>query len=282
MLSQCLPTNALEPDKIGIYARVHHHSTDDKQLNNEVSQKRQQPGHITRTQYLRSASLQTTQLAALMNQLYDVYSETVHGFTREELGAHIAADNARLAIFYGANDELAGFSCARLERVEQDGQTHAVFWAVVYFRPGYHGGLSSALFGLTEALRFKLRHPLTPVAYFTRASSPAVYRLLASTMPRIYPSRDNQTPHKIEALVRELSARWHYIPVASNPWIVQSRAIPRHPSRLRTLSNDPYVQYYTELNPRYAQGEALLTWLPLDAVNLTRGLLRALHRRLAS
>ncbi len=72
------------------------------------------------------------------------------------------------------------------------------------------------------------------------------------------------------------------MPVGDDPWIVQSRAVPRDPSRLRELSTDPYVRFCTELNPRYAEGEALLTWLPLDMINIARGLVRVLRRRFAS
>ncbi len=182
-MSEGLITNASTVDDIAMPTHLPHHCSHTDAFSSPV---RPAPVRIVRTEYLRSGPLEPAQFSALMDQLYDVYSETVHGFTREELAVHIAADNARLAICHGTNDELAGFSCARLERVEQAGRTHAVFWAVVYFRPGYHGGLSSAFFGLGEALRFKVRHPLTPIAYFTRASSPAVYRLLASTMPRLY------------------------------------------------------------------------------------------------
>jgi hypothetical protein len=281
MLSEGLITNAATANDFAPLTRLPHHSSHTSHTDASSSPLRHAPTRIARTEYLRPGSLEPAQFSALMDQLYQVYSETVHGFTREELAVHIAAHNARLAIFYGTNDELAGFSCARIERAEQAGRTRAVFWAVVYFRSGYHGGLASAFFGLAEALRFKLRHPLTPIAYFTRASSPAVYRLLASTMPRIYPSLESRAPEEVEGLVRELSARWHYVPVGDNPWIVQSRAVPRDPSRLRALSTDRYVRFYTELNPRYAEGEALLTWLPLDMINIARGLVRALRRRFA-
>lgn len=98
---------------------------------------------------------------------------------------------------------------------------HAVINAGVFFRPGYHGGATAGLFGLRQALRFKLRAPRTPLAYVTRSSSPAVYRLLASTMPRLYPSRTRSTPPKIETLAMAVSGRRHYEPVGADPWVVR-------------------------------------------------------------
>ncbi|WCS19310.1 hypothetical protein [Mycobacterium marinum] len=45
--------------------------------------------------------------------------------------------------------------------------------------------------------------------------------------------------------------------------------------------HDPDVQFYLTLNPRLAEGEALVTCVPLDLANIAGGLLRLLRKRLA-
>lgn len=240
------------------------------------------PRRIVRSEYLRLASLDPSQRSSVIDQLYGVYSETVQGDTRDQFEAQVfGGGEVRLALFYGTRDELAGFTYAGIDRMEHRGRTHAVFCAGVFFRLGYQGGKSGALFGLREALRFKLREPRTPLAYCTRSSSPAVYRLLASTMPEIYPSRRYQTPANIEAVVRAFSVRRHYVPVSANSWVVRSGATPRNASRLRHINDDPEVRFYTELNPRYADSEALVVWIPLGPRNIIGGLSRLLRARLA-
>jgi hypothetical protein len=237
---------------------------------------------IVRTEYLRASAVEIAQRTELLEQLYACYSETAHGTTRDQLEVLIdGAGEFRIALFYGADDELAGFSYASIERLEHAGRTHAVFNAAVFCRLGYHGGAPGAFFGLREALRFKLRHPRTPLAYFTRSSSPAAYRLLASTMPRIYPSFAHETPPDVSAMVGELGVRRHYEPVNGEPWVVRSPATPHSSSRLRRLKADPYVQFYNEVNPRFADGNALLTWIPLDFANIVGALFRLLCARLA-
>ncbi|WP_198966582.1 hypothetical protein [Mycobacterium shottsii] len=237
---------------------------------------------ITRTHCIHTSSLGPIDRAALVDQTYAVYRSTVAGWTREEFEAEvIGADEIHLALFYDASDKLAGFSSAKVDRLSHEGRSHAVYCAFVYFLPGYHGGASASLFGLRHALRLKLREPRTRVAYFTRSSSPAVYHLLATTMPRLYPKRYTPTPIEVEALVDELSARRGYVQVGEHPWVVRSAAIPRGASRLRRIGQHPEVRFYTEINPRFAEGQALLTWIPLDAVNIVRGLLRAVRRRCA-
>src|SRR5436305_888794 len=88
---------------------------------------------IVCTECLRASSVNLAANRALLDQLYAVYSETAHGTTREELEALIlgADGHFRLALFYGADDELAGFSYANIECVEHGGRRHAVFNAAV-------------------------------------------------------------------------------------------------------------------------------------------------------
>jgi hypothetical protein len=237
---------------------------------------------IRRSQYVRPATMSPAERSALVDQTYGVYSETVGGWTRDEFEAEvISAGVVRLMLYYGADDELAGFSSAKIERVSVGARTHAVFCAFVYFRLGYRGGVSAALFGFRQAMLFRLREPRTPLAYLTRSSSPAVYRLLASNAARLYPSPQYSTPDEVEEVVRVLSERRNYVAVGENPWVVRSAATPRDARRLRRLESDPHVRFYTELNPRFAEGQALLTWIPLDLTNIIVGVLRTLKGRLA-
>ncbi len=232
------------------------------------------PRRIVRSEYLQSSSLGPERRHTLYGQLYEVYSDTVSGLTYQDLEELVFASEGHVALYYGAADELAGFSFARIERIEHAGRTHAVFCAGVLFRLGYRGGMPAAFFGLRQALRFKLREPRTPLAYMTRSSSPAVYRLLASTMPRMYPSCKHETPADVESLVRTYCAQWHYEPVSENPWIQRSPAMPHNPSRLRRLETEPDVRFYMELNPNWANGESVLTWIPLTVANIVGGLFR--------
>lgn len=240
-----------------------------------------QPKRVTRTNYLSAASLTPAQRTALIDDFFDIYRETVHGFDRTEFESQLfGAGEVRLALFYGADDELAGFATLQTENITHDNSTHAVYCGSTYFRLGYNGGPSSMLFGLREALRFKLRHPRTPLAYLTRNASPAVYRLIDSIMPTKYPSPACEAPAHIEALVRIVGQRRGYIPVAKSPWVVNSVATPHDPSRLQRLENDPSVQFYLRTNPQFAQGNSLLVWTPLNIPNIAGGFSRALRRRL--
>ncbi len=243
---------------------------------------RTHPGRIVRREYLQSSSLDPAQRCALIDRLYGVYCETVCGDSRDEFqGLVFGAGEVRFALFYGTQGELAGFSYAAFDRIANEGRRHAVFRGGVFFRLGYHSGAWAVLFAIRQALRFRFRHPRVRMAYLTRSTTPAVYRLLAATFPRHYPDRRCQTPDEVEALVRELSVRRRYVPIGGNPWVVTEDTSLRVPSRLRRLEDDPFARFYIQLNPRFAEGESLLTWIPLDAANIAAGSFRSLRALLA-
>jgi hypothetical protein len=231
--------------------------------------------------YLESESLEPAQRGALLDRLYAVYSDTLHGYSLEEFDHLVfGADDVRLALFYGAGDELAGFSFASIERIEHAGRAHAVMGGGGFFRARYRGGAMASLFMLGQGLRVRVREPYTPLAYLTRATTPAAYRRLALTMPRIYPSRRHQAPADVEAMVRALSLRRQYVPVSESPWVVRSAA-PHDPARLLRLDHDLDVQFYLELNPGFAEGNSVLVWTCAEAADLASGFARALRGRLA-
>ncbi|MFL0181626.1 hypothetical protein [Mycobacterium sp. SMC-15] len=230
---------------------------------------------IRRKEYLQPASLCPSERSALADRLYPVLCETMSGFARNEFEEHVFARGVRVGLFYGADGELAGFTYAGLDRVEHESRNHAIFSMGTFFRPGYHGGVQTALFGFRVALRFKLREPRTPMSYLTRSVSPASYRRMALVMPTLYPHSTRQTPAGVEALVGALIARWQYHPVAQDSWVVRSIATPHTVSRLRRIADDPETRFYLRLNPRFADGESLVVFIPLNTANIVGGLFRA-------
>jgi hypothetical protein len=234
-----------------------------------ASANRAQSSRFVRTEYVQSRSLDLHQLSALLDRLYIVSRETLYGRSRDEFEAMLLeAGEVTIAIFYGEGGDIAGFAYYGIQRMEYAGRLHALNFGGAFFRAGYSGGSSSALFGLRMSLRFKLRAPRTPLNFLTRCATPAAYRLVVSTMPRAYPNRRYNTPADIDAMVRKFSVQRGYDPLSGNPWIVRQKVAPCNPERMRCLENDPDVQFYMKLAPSFAEGESLLTWIPMDVVNI--------------
>ena len=62
---------------------------------------------------------------------------------------------------------------------------------------------------------------------------------------------------------------------------MRTPAKPHDASRLRRLDDDPDVRFYKELNPRFADGNSVLAWVPLNTPNIVGGLVRLLRARSA-
>ena len=213
----------------------------------------------------------------LVSQLFDVYTETCQGLSKECFEHEwFSDDDARVALFYGRNGTLVGQVCARITSVEHARQLHSVFSAGVFFRLGYKGGVRGAQFGIREALRAKVKNPQRPLAYLTRANSPVSYRLLARSIRRVYPNRHESTPDALTDLVRAtLIAR--RTAVGTAPWLTPSTALPRDIDRIRTsksLADDPDARFYMSLNPNFAEGTSLFVWVPLDVINIVSAVSR--------
>lgn len=242
------------------------------------------PEPVARTRRLRQSHLG----ADLEDQLYAIYRASSHSLDRESFKRRILPPgDVRVALFEGRGGELAGFSAAHILRAGVGGRQHAVFAAGVYILPGYRGGAASAIFGFTEAMRFKLREPRTPLWYVSMTSTPAVYALFARTARRFYPRRDVETPPEVEALVLASAAARGLEAVAGDPWLVQSFVRPRDPDRVRrarSLTGDPDVSFFVERNPGYADGEgtALLVAIPLQPADIAFGLARAAREQAAA
>ncbi len=236
---------------------------------------------IVRCERVPSRSLSYDQRSALLDRLYCVYSETMYGHTREQFERHLfSAGELTFALYYGTFGELAGFAFNGVQCVTHGKSRMAAFSGGGFFRPGYNGcGVVAMFFGLRQALRFKLRQPGTALGYLARTSSPVAYCLFTRTMPRVYPCRTCATPVEVDNLVQSIGEGRHYVRTNADSWVVRSDAIPRDASRMSKLDDHPDVRFYSRINPRFCEGDALLVWIPLNAANIVGGLYRQVRLR---
>ncbi len=194
--------------------------------------------------------------------------------------AFLSGDRVWMFLFYGPDGALVGFNAVSCLWVRHEGKDHAVFKGVACIDAGYKLTWQARLPLLLEALAFKLRHPWTPAGYMGMAATPSGYRLLASLVPRLYPSREAAMPESIKALLLKATRMRGYEPVDEERLLVRSTSRLAHPERLRgsrSLQDDPHARFYLEQNPDFDRFY-LLVWVPLDLGNLALGAARVLRR----
>lgn len=243
---------------------------------------------IVRTRRLDLDRLSPRARAELAARLHAIYCDTSDSMDLARFTEIILANGAcRVALFDARDGALAGFSAARIIRVEAGGHTHAVFAASIFIRSGYRGGgAASAAFGLTEAMRFRLREPRVPLWYLPMIATPAGYALAARLTRRFYPQRGVVTPPEVEALVKAATAARGLSAVDGDPWRVPSAIRTRAPERFRaarSLRGDPDVAFFEARNPDYGASRptSLVVAIPLEVADIAVCLARALREQWA-
>jgi hypothetical protein len=226
-----------------------------------------------------TAQLAPSEREDLTDRLFEIFDRTIEGYDRQSFqSSYLSQPGTVLGLCRGAQGEIAGVVSTRLLELELGGVRGAVFSAAVFFDLAYRGGAAAARFGLLEALRFKLRHPLTPLAYMGIALSPAPYVLHTRVMSRVYPRRGVETPASIHAWMFAAAQLRGFKLV--RPGIIEAPVRSREGVWLErsTLSADPDTAFYVEMNPGWRNGDGLQLWVPLDLPNVLGSLPRALRR----
>jgi hypothetical protein len=236
----------------------------------------------------RVAELDAPTRARLTEALYPIYSESFVGYDADVFRGSILfrSEDAELGLYYGPEGELAGFTSVEVTWVEAGGITHAVLNAGTYVSRRYAGsggGTTTVRFGLNFALRFKLRHPLTPLWYVPELTNPAPYRLLARSFPVVFPRPDYTTPGRVEALARAVVEQRGMISREGQPWVARfqhaARGVRAERFEVSTrLRDDPLVHFYVSLNPDFADGDDLVACIPLDLLNVIGAAMPPLRR----
>lgn len=225
----------------------------------------------------RRAAL-TEELFALNGRLFDGVDR--HSFVREVIAR--PSRWTRLQLLRGAGGELVGYCAAHLfDRVLQ-GHRCGVFRVEAGILGPYRGRHSTFLFGIRQALLYRLRHPFKRLFLFCTPVHPSSYCLLAGRFDEVYPAPDRPIPPRVEALMQALAESFDERPEASgDAGLCQAGWITRDSEQERRRweqSEAPEVRFYLTRNPGYPRGVGLITLVPLSWHNLLRTAWRAARR----
>jgi hypothetical protein len=170
----------------------------------------------------------------------------------------------RIQLFRDAADRVVGFVCALRQDVRLDGRVVTVFRAVAAIAPQYRHGNRTALFGLREAARLRLRHPWRPAYLLTPILHPSSYTALARFSRRLYPSPRRPHDPTLDRLVVALADLVDPFGPSDGPLLRERRISVRNAPVLDT----PYARFYLAVNPRFAEGYGLLVLVPLAITDL--------------
>jgi hypothetical protein len=229
---------------------------------------------IARVEHVMLADVTGAAREKLVDDTYRISVAYFPSDTREDFeAAFLKGDPTWVFLFYGQDGALAGFAAVSNLWVHHEGEDYACFKGCVCIDSRYKLTWRARLPVVREALKFKLRHPLTPTGYMGMAATPSGYRVVTTSVPRVYPSRHEEMPEPVRKLILEAVKVRGLELVDAERLLVRATSSLAEPERVREsrgLHDDPDARYYVERNPEF-ENHYMLVWAPLGFRDLARG-----------
>lgn len=189
------------------------------------------------------------------------------------------------------NGRLVGYNAVRQWFDEAGGRPFAIWRTRAAVLKAYRRASITGLFASAMYLKFRLRHPLTPLYTFNTLIHPSSFRLFATHVAEMYPFPETaQSPREREVYERALALFGLDRVDGAAPFVVHDPTVvetsPQEVARW-AASEAPCTQFFLKHNPEYGRGRAIATLIPLTVSVvwgftkrlLARKVRRALRRR---
>lgn len=209
----------------------------------------------------------------LAQEYVDIVEQVFIVKDRERLFNNVANpqhDVIKVRLFRNDDGAVVGFFKVTVDYGERNGRKYAAFNSHAGFLRAYRGSSSTLLLGLKVLLTQMLRHPSWERFYFGILIHPSSYSLFSRHALEYWPRWDRSTPpEQLRFLCEQADA---YAPPASiydpeHPLVryyyLGTRTVEQEEEYWRRSERET-VQYFLRVNPRYAQGAGIFTWIKLD------------------
>lgn len=210
---------------------------------------------------------------AEFSEIFALYAPAHHA-SEAEVRQRLADGLDLMALFrYRVTGQLVGLTGLRAAEVPLPGGqvAYSFYLGLSYVAPEARGNSLIQLTVLAIYLRYRLRHPLNAVYFWSDAISYKPYLVMCRYLRRGYPNRRFPTPPTVQALIKALGQRHYgaqFDPATGTVRKQYNRLRPdTAPIRPDDLA-DPDIRFYAELNPRHAQGDGLIVAAPANLENL--------------
>lgn len=211
---------------------------------------------------------------ALSEALYAIHRKVFAGLDEKAFDRYVVnspAKETRILLYRNRQKALIGYFGVHRFETEVEGKPLVVFRGEVGLLPEYRQKDANLSFWWTEATRFKLLHPGRRVYFFFVPVSPSFYAMAARYTHKAYPGRDPNIAADTLRLMTRLAPQFD-LPVVEDGkplvrkvgWI--TLATKQEQDFWQTTRN-PYVRFYIDANPKFGEGNGLLTLIPVTLAN---------------
>ena len=211
----------------------------------------------------------------LISNLYHFIASSYHLANQDELQDLIIQpkEQGKLIIFYGTNQEIAGFTRTIKQIIDLGKKQVFIYTAYIYLNPHYSVPPNTENTGLTEAIKDKLANPQEEIIYLAFANNPLIYKFISDLCDSIYPKPSQRVPDQIVAVINAFKKQTGWISTGNHPMVVNSPLVSlRSQNTLFVDEGCELIDFYLSTNPDYLQGNSLLVYIPVHLANIGYGL----------
>lgn len=211
---------------------------------------------------------------AQVETMWQLYADAYDHVDRETFHRDLAEKSL---VFLGTDARtggIVGFSTAAYYRHQCGGRTVGVYFSgdTIIQRP-YWGQTALHRAVVMEMVRWRLRHPLTPLYWFLICSGYRTYLTLVRNFPTHWPHHERATPAWERGLIASLArARYPGAWRESEGVVSFGGAQPVLKTSVASITPDllalPEIRFFVQANPGHARGDELAMIARLDAAAL--------------
>jgi hypothetical protein len=227
----------------------------------------------------------TTLTADTIDTMWELYSAHYANVNRPDFERDLAEKTSVFLGRDGGSGEVVGFSTALFCTHRYRGRKVGIYFSGdTIIHPSYwgQGALHRTVF--LQLVRWRLRHPGTPLYWYLICSGYRTYLTLVRNFPHHWPHHERDTPAWEAGLIDSISGTRY--PQAWNPEagvisfgevqpIVKASVAPFTPAILEL----PEVKFFVQANPEYARGDELAMIAKVDLAAARQVLGRTRRRR---
>lgn len=243
---------------------------------------------IRADEVINPSSLASKDKEHFTDALYHLHSRIFDGVTKDRFVSYVIdppADWTRIRIYKNAENEWIGYCAVHRSEIRIFDRSRIIFRAEAGILRAYRGRSKTLWFGFSEAIKYRIRHPLCDLYYLGSFVHPSVLYMFSRYFSEYYPCADTRVPESIKVFMLKLAKAFH-IEDADDPneLVRQVGWITKESTEDRCFWQNhkhPVVKFYIKTNPGYVIGNGLLTLVPLTFSNTFISLIKYMSNKLS-
>ena len=238
---------------------------------------------IQHTEAVRMGDLGPGQRARLTSRLFELWHEYFLGPDQAGFERLHLFDTTWVVTTLGPAGDLAGFGYINQTELEVQGRRFLVLGGGVFNRIEYHASAALSLALFRQVCRIRLAHPLANMVGISVSTNPIIYDTVEQQLAVAAPREGFTPPPEALEIAQAIALRRGMIIDPHDPWVVQFYGRPAQAARIRAsrryARQTASIRAYEARVPRWDEGQALLSWVPLNSTNIGRSMTRLVGLR---